>query len=88
MNSTPVKQTIVLVHGAYADSSSWNGSVNALRKDHTSSRNPVGLVTVDHVADDVVRSPVIAVARRHSEPVGKMREPRRQRARRGTEQLQ
>lgn len=25
------KQTIVLVHGAYADSSSWNGSVNALR---------------------------------------------------------
>ena len=35
MNSTPVKQTIVLVHGAYADSSSWNGSVNALRKaDH------------------------------------------------------
>ena len=26
------KQTIVLVHGAYADSSSWNGSVNALRK--------------------------------------------------------
>ena len=24
------KQTIVLVHGAYADSSSWNGSVNAL----------------------------------------------------------
>ena len=26
------KQTIVLVHGAYADSSSWNGSVNALRQ--------------------------------------------------------
>jgi len=33
MNSTtPAKQTIVLVHGAYADSSSWNGSVNALRQ--------------------------------------------------------
>ena len=35
MNSTtdsPVKQTIVLVHGAYADSSSWNGSINALRE--------------------------------------------------------
>lgn len=34
MNSntdSPVKQTIVLVHGAYADSSSWNGSINALR---------------------------------------------------------
>ncbi|GAB2613414.1 alpha/beta fold hydrolase [Pseudactinotalea suaedae] len=31
MSTTPVKQTIVLVHGAYADSSSWNGSINALR---------------------------------------------------------
>ena len=30
MNTT--KQTIVLVHGAYADSSSWNGSIEALRK--------------------------------------------------------
>lgn len=29
--SDNTKQTIVLVHGAYADSSSWNGSVNALR---------------------------------------------------------
>src|SRR5688500_399383 len=28
----PEKQTSVLVHGAYADSSSWNGSVNALRR--------------------------------------------------------
>jgi pimeloyl-ACP methyl ester carboxylesterase len=31
MNTT-AKQTIVLVHGAYADSSSWNGSINALRE--------------------------------------------------------
>src|SRR5688572_15316723 len=31
MSTTPGKQTIVLVHGAYADSSSWNGSVQALR---------------------------------------------------------
>ena len=30
--SDNAKQTIVLVHGAYADSSSWNGSVNALRR--------------------------------------------------------
>jgi pimeloyl-ACP methyl ester carboxylesterase len=29
--ASPAKQTIVLVHGAYADSSSWNGSVAALR---------------------------------------------------------
>ena len=32
MSTTPAKQTIVLVHGAYADSSSWNGSVKALRQ--------------------------------------------------------
>lgn len=30
--STTSKQTIVLVHGAYADSSSWNGSVDALQE--------------------------------------------------------
>lgn len=30
--TTSAKPTIVLVHGAYADSSSWNGSVNALRR--------------------------------------------------------
>ncbi|WP_421741187.1 alpha/beta fold hydrolase [Cellulomonas sp.] len=32
MTTLPVKQTIVLVHGAYADSSSWNGSIPALRE--------------------------------------------------------
>jgi len=32
MNSIPGKQTIVLVHGAYADSSSWNGSIDALQQ--------------------------------------------------------
>lgn len=30
--TTTAKQTIVLVHGAYADSSSWNGSIDALRE--------------------------------------------------------
>ena len=30
MTTLPAKQTIVLVHGAYADSSSWNGSIPAL----------------------------------------------------------
>lgn len=30
--STTAKQTIVLIHGAYADSSSWNGSIKALRQ--------------------------------------------------------
>lgn len=29
--TAPTKQTIVLVHGAYADSSSWNGSIDALQ---------------------------------------------------------
>jgi pimeloyl-ACP methyl ester carboxylesterase len=32
MSSIPGKQTIVLVHGAYADSSSWNGSIDALER--------------------------------------------------------
>jgi len=32
MNTTATKQTIVLVHGAYADSSSWNGSITTLRQ--------------------------------------------------------
>lgn len=32
MNDSATKQTIVLIHGAYADSSSWNGSVKALRQ--------------------------------------------------------
>ncbi|MCL3819357.1 alpha/beta fold hydrolase [Aeromicrobium wangtongii] len=32
MSTTAQKQTIVLVHGAYADSSSWNGSIKALRE--------------------------------------------------------
>ena len=30
--SDTTKQTIVLVHGAYADSSSWNGSITELRR--------------------------------------------------------
>lgn len=30
--TTTAKQTVVLVHGAYADSSSWNGTVLALRE--------------------------------------------------------
>lgn len=30
MSHVPGKQTVVLVHGAYADSSSWNGSLDAL----------------------------------------------------------
>ncbi|GGM13664.1 alpha/beta fold hydrolase [Promicromonospora citrea] len=32
MNTTATKQTVVLVHGAYADSSSWNGSISALQE--------------------------------------------------------
>jgi pimeloyl-ACP methyl ester carboxylesterase len=30
--SDTTRQTVVLVHGAYADSSSWNGSIDALRQ--------------------------------------------------------
>jgi pimeloyl-ACP methyl ester carboxylesterase len=31
--AAPVKPTVVLVHGAFADSSSWNGVVKILEKD-------------------------------------------------------
>lgn len=30
--AAPVKPTVVLVHGAFADSSSWNGVVKILEK--------------------------------------------------------
>lgn len=31
--SQPAKPTIVLVHGAFADASSWNGVISILKKD-------------------------------------------------------
>lgn len=44
------KPTIVLVHGAFADSSSWNGVVNHLKKDGYKAitvANPLRSVSTD-----------------------------------------
>jgi pimeloyl-ACP methyl ester carboxylesterase len=47
---TGVRPTIVLVHGAWADTSSWNGEVDALRKQGYDARavaNPLENLTTD-----------------------------------------
>ena len=56
----PDKPTIVLVHGAFADSSSWNGVVEILEKDGVSvmaAANPLRGVRSDgdYVADVLPR---------------------------------
>ncbi|WP_027062707.1 alpha/beta fold hydrolase [Mesorhizobium loti] len=63
-----VQPTIVLVHGAFADSSSWNGVVKILEKDGypvVAAANPLRGVSSDaqYVADVVsgISSPVILV---------------------------
>jgi len=64
----PVKPTIVLVHGAFADSSSWNGVIVNLQKDGYKTvavANPLRSVSNDAgLVSDVVRSiesPVVLV---------------------------
>lgn len=64
----PAKPTIVLVHGAFADSSSWNGVITLLERDGytvIAAPNPLRGVRADAdiVADVVknVRGPVILV---------------------------
>jgi len=64
----PAKPTIILVHGAFADSSSWNGVVAILEKDGYSvvaAANPLRGVKSDagYVADILasIKSPVILV---------------------------
>ncbi|RVC64786.1 alpha/beta hydrolase, partial [Mesorhizobium sp. M4B.F.Ca.ET.088.02.2.1] len=67
-NPAPEKPTIVLVHGAFADASSWNGVVKILEKDGYSvvaAANPLRGVASDaqYVADIVsgIASPVVLV---------------------------
>ncbi len=62
------KPTIVLVHGAFADSSSWNGVTKILQKDGfkvVAAANPLRSVTADaaYVADIVgaIQGPVVLV---------------------------
>lgn len=64
----PVKPTIVLVHGAFADSSSWNGVITELQKDGfrtVAVANPLRSVSDDarSVSDVVVSidGPVVLV---------------------------
>lgn len=64
----PVKPTVVLVHGAFADSSSWNGVVTILKRDGynvVAAPNPLRGVRADaDVVADVIKSisgPVVLV---------------------------
>lgn len=64
----PTKPTVVLVHGAFADSSSWNGAISILQKDGykvVAAPNPLRGVRADaDVVADVVKSidgPVVLV---------------------------
>ncbi len=66
--AAPTKPTIVLVHGAFADSSSWNGVIEILEKDGfpvVAVANPLRGVASDaqYVADVVkgLGSPVVLV---------------------------
>jgi pimeloyl-ACP methyl ester carboxylesterase len=62
------KPTVILVHGAFADSSSWNGVIGRLRKDGytvVAAANPLRSVKSDaaYVADLVanIKTPVVLV---------------------------
>ncbi|KXF78551.1 alpha/beta hydrolase [Paramesorhizobium deserti] len=64
----PAKPTVVLVHGAFADSSSWNGVTEILQKDGyrvVAAANPLRSVTNDaaYVSDVVgsIEGPVVLV---------------------------
>ncbi|ARO30810.1 alpha/beta hydrolase family protein [Rhizobium sp. NXC14] len=64
----PAKPTVVLVHGAFADSSSWNGVVEILRKDGfpvVAAANPLRSVSGDaaYVSDVLgsIAGPVVLV---------------------------
>lgn len=64
----PAKPTVVLVHGAFADSSSWNGVITILERDGyevVAAPNPLRSVRADAaVVADVVKSidgPVVLV---------------------------
>jgi pimeloyl-ACP methyl ester carboxylesterase len=64
----PIKPTVVLVHGAFADSSSWNGVISILDRDGykvIAAPNPLRSVRADaDVVADIVKSvdgPVVLV---------------------------
>ncbi|WP_409316740.1 alpha/beta fold hydrolase [Pseudomonas sp. KCJK9016] len=70
------KPTVVLVHGAFADSSSWNGVVKILEKDGypvVAAANPLRTLKGDaqSVADVLagIKSPVVLVGHSYGGPV-------------------
>lgn len=75
-NAADVKPTVILVHGAFADSSSWNGVVKILERDGfpvIAAANPLRGVASDaqFVASIVksVKTPVILVGHSYGGPV-------------------
>ncbi|MBC3234287.1 MULTISPECIES: alpha/beta fold hydrolase [Pseudomonas] len=74
--SATVKPTIVLVHGAFADSSSWNGVVGILEKDGypvIAASNPLRTLKGDaqSVADVLatIKTPIVLVGHSYGGPV-------------------
>lgn len=74
--AAPVKPTVVLVHGAFADSSSWNGVVKILEKDGypvIAASNPLRSLKGDAqaVADVLanIKTPVVLVGHSYGGPV-------------------
>ena len=74
--AAPVKPTVVLVHGAFADSSSWNGVVKILQKDGypvIAASNPLRSLKGDakSVADVLasIKTPVVLVGHSYGGPV-------------------
>lgn len=70
------KPTIVLVHGAFADSSSWNGEVSLLQKDGYSvvaPPNPLRGIASDgkYIAEflKTIRGPIVLVGHSYGGPV-------------------
>lgn len=76
VNAEDIKPTVVLVHGAFADSSSWNGVVKILEKDGysvVSAANPLRGVKSDaqSVASVLksIKTPVVLVGHSYGGPV-------------------
>ncbi|MCK1790304.1 alpha/beta fold hydrolase [Pseudomonas violetae] len=74
--AAPVKPTVVLVHGAFADSSSWNGVVKILEKDGypvIAASNPLRSLKGDaqSVADVLasIKTPIVLVGHSYGGPV-------------------
>lgn len=74
--SATAKPTVVLVHGAFADSSSWNGVVKILEKDGypvISASNPLRTLKGDaqSVADVLssIKTPIVLVGHSYGGPV-------------------